>query len=145
MAAPEIVEGPGWLPVGEEPHPTGNITHLSVLRNDGISVLSLPSGDIDTRGEPATGMYARDTRHLSRLRFTFGGVPPILLDARQPETALSAIFTNPALRDSAGRTIPAHIFDPVDQVHETSQKDQGTHRSRPRRPGAPAQIMNADT
>jgi len=107
MAAPEIVEGPGWLPVGEEPHPTGNITHLSVLRNDGISVLSLPSGDIDARGEAATGMYARDTRHLSRLRFTFGGVPPILLDARQPETALSAIFTNPALRDSAGRTIPA--------------------------------------
>jgi len=110
MAAPELEEGPGWLPVGEEPHPSGNITHLTVLRHGGISVLSLPSGDIDARSEPATGLYVRDTRHLSRLRFTFGGVPPILLDARHPETALSAIFTNGALRDTAGDTVPAQTL-----------------------------------
>ncbi|MFN8506229.1 MAG: glycogen debranching N-terminal domain-containing protein [Dehalococcoidia bacterium] len=110
MAAPELEEGPGWLPVGEEPHPSGSITHLTVLRHGGISVLSLPSGDIDARSEPATGLYARDTRHLSRLRFTFGGVPPILLDARRPETPFSAIFTNGALRDTAGDTVPAQTL-----------------------------------
>ncbi len=99
-----------WLPAGEEPHPLGSITHYSVLRHGGISVLSLHSGDIDAEAEVSTGMYVRDTRHLSKLRLTFGGVAPILLDARAPETALSAIFTNPAIRAPGGEVIPAQTL-----------------------------------
>ena len=99
-----------WLPAGEEPHPLGSITHYSVLRHGAISVLSLHSGDIDAETEVSTGMYVRDTRHLSKLRLSFGGVQPILLDARTPETALSAIFTNPAIRAPGGEVIPAQTL-----------------------------------
>lgn len=100
-----------WLPVGEEPTPVGSITHYSILRNDGISMLSLPDGDIDTRTEPSTGLFMRDTRYLSRLRFTFGGVSPTLLDATHPDATLSAIFTNPTIRKQDGSaTIPAQTL-----------------------------------
>jgi glycogen debranching enzyme len=100
-----------WLPVGEEPHPLGSITQYSVLRHAGISVLSVYTGDIDSVNEPSTGMYVRDTRYLSLLRLTFGGVTPTLLDARTPETDLSAIFTNPAIRDpESDRVIPAQTL-----------------------------------
>jgi glycogen debranching enzyme len=90
-----------WLPVGEEPQPLGSITHCCVLRYAGISVLSEYSGAIDGDSDPSTGMYVRDTRHLSRLRLTFAGIAPILLDASSDAT-LSAIFTNPALRSPGG-------------------------------------------
>ncbi len=107
MGTEQLLQEPDWLPVGQEPQPAGNITHCSVMRFNGISVLSRHDGDIDTRTEPNTGMYLRDTRYLSRLQFSFGGVRPTLLDARQPDTALSAIFTNPAIQSPSGETIPA--------------------------------------
>lgn len=107
-AAPGLEEGTtDWLPAGEEPHPGGNIAHYVVLRADGTSVLSLPDGEIDSTREPGTGMYYRDTRYLSRLTLTFGGAPLVLLDAREVEHGLSAIFTNRALRTPGGRSIPA--------------------------------------
>jgi glycogen debranching enzyme len=99
-----------WLPVGQEPLPTGKITHLAVLRNDGISSVSLPSGEIDAEPEPSTGVYQRDTRYLSRLSFSFGGVEPVLLDAAQQGQALSAVFTNPAIRAPDGATIAAQTL-----------------------------------
>ncbi|MGE5596049.1 MAG: glycogen debranching N-terminal domain-containing protein [Hyphomicrobiales bacterium] len=99
-----------WLPVGEEPQPVGSITHLLVLRSDETSLLSRPDGDIDAATEPATGMYHKDTRYLSKLSFTFGGVPPTVLDARETEHGLSAIFTNPALKGPEGQTIPAQAL-----------------------------------
>jgi glycogen debranching enzyme len=97
-----------WLPVGEEPFPRGSITHLVVLRSEGVSALSLPSGDIDARTEPSTGVFYRDTRYLSRLVLSFGGVRPVLLDNSESEYGLSAIFTNPAIHSrSLNETVPA--------------------------------------
>ncbi|MGI8927586.1 MAG: amylo-alpha-1,6-glucosidase [Tepidiformaceae bacterium] len=93
---------PGWLPAGEEPQPVGNITNCAVLRRDGISILSLPDGDIDCDREPGTGLYFRDTRYVSRLRLSFGGVPPSLLDAREVEGGLSAVWTNPPITVAGG-------------------------------------------
>ncbi|MBI2765107.1 MAG: amylo-alpha-1,6-glucosidase [Chloroflexi bacterium] len=96
-----------WLPSGEEPQALGSIAHYVVLRSNGISALSLPSGDMDAGAEPSTGLYYRDTRHLSRLWLSFGGVAPILVDAREMEHGLTAIFTNPELRAPSGRIVPA--------------------------------------
>ncbi len=100
--APDASSDPGWLPVGEEPQPSGNITHCVVLRNDGISSVSLPNGDIDASVEPSTGLYYRDTRYLSLFTFSFGAVSPVVLDATQTGQVLSAVFTNPAIRLATG-------------------------------------------
>lgn len=99
-----------WLPVGEEPQPAGSITDCVILRNDGISAVALASGDIDAAVHEATGLYRCDTRHLSRLRLTLGGVAPILLDASQSGAVFSAVFTNPAMADPAGRVVPARAL-----------------------------------
>lgn len=102
---------PDWLPVGEEPQPVGSITEYSILRHDGVSLLSTRRGDLNAEAELATGMYARDTRYLSRLTFSFGGVPPILLDQREPGPSQSTIFTNPAIRSArGGELIPAQTL-----------------------------------
>ena len=103
------IAGPGdqdWLPCGEEPHAAGSITHCKILRNDGICSVSLPSGDIDASIEPATGIYFRDTRYLSQLTLSLGGVPCVLLDPKQSPFALTAIFTNPAMHLPDGRLLP---------------------------------------
>ncbi len=91
---------PTWLPAGEEPHPRGSITQCAILRYGGVSVVSLASGDIDAGREPSTGIYHRDTRHLSALSLTLGGVSPVLLDHSSSGTTHSAVFTNPSIRSS---------------------------------------------
>jgi len=99
-----------WLPIGEEPLAPGSITHLAVVRGQGLSVLSLPSGEIDAQTESSSGLFYRDTRHLSRLAFSFGGVAPLLLDAGETDQSLSAIFTNLATRTDGPkpRIIPSN-------------------------------------
>ncbi|OAI39106.1 hypothetical protein AYO38_08210 [bacterium SCGC AG-212-C10] len=96
-----------WLPVGEEPQAAGSITHCTIMRNQGIASVSLPSGDIDAASEPACGIYHRDTRYISRLEFSLGGLKPMLLDARQTDSALTAVFTNQAIRRPSGSILPA--------------------------------------
>src|SRR5665213_2427936 len=101
---------PDWLPAGEEPRALGKITHCTILRQGAISVVSLASGDIDSAAEPSPGLYSRDTRHLSRLKLTLGGVTPILLDSSSSE-GQSAIFTNPAFSSPDGSEfIPAQAL-----------------------------------
>jgi glycogen debranching enzyme len=107
---PNATSRPDWLPTGEEIMPTGSITHLAIIRHDGVSALSLPQGDIDARTEPSSGVYFRDTRYLSRLSVSFGGVAPVPLDARQVEPGLSAIFTNPALQSPHGGVIESQTL-----------------------------------
>jgi len=92
---------PNWLPAGEEPRAVGKITHCIILRQDAISVVSVPSGDIDAESEPSTGLYSRDTRYLSKLKITLGGVTPILLDSSSG-VGQSAVFTNPAFSSPDG-------------------------------------------
>lgn len=110
MSRTREAPAPGWLPVGEEPQPAGSITDCVILRNEGISAVALASGDIDAGAHEATGLYRCDMRHLSRLRLTLGGVPPILLDASQSGAVFSAVFTNPAMADPGGRVVPARAL-----------------------------------
>ncbi|MCK9520787.1 MAG: hypothetical protein M0R74_17455, partial [Dehalococcoidia bacterium] len=99
-----------WLPVGQEPHPVGSITHLLVLKWSEVSLVCLPTGDIDAHTEPASGLYRNDTRYLSQLRFSFGGVSPMLLDAREVEHGLSAVFCNPTILAPTGQVVAAQTL-----------------------------------
>lgn len=100
-----------WLPIGEEPQPLGSITDCAILRNAGLSLVALEDGTIDASAHEATGLYVRDTRHLSLLRLTLGGVEPLLLDASQTGAAVhSAVFTNPAMQGPGGAVIPARTL-----------------------------------
>lgn len=65
-----------------------------------------PSGRIDAAIEPATGIYFRDTRFISRLSLSFGGIDPVPLDSKQLPYALTAIFTNPAMQLPGGQVLP---------------------------------------
>lgn len=103
-------QGSAWLPVGEEPQPAGSITDCVILRNEGISLVALAGGDIDAAQHEATGLYRCDTRYLSRLRVTLGGLTPILLDASQDGAIFSAVFTNPAMAEPGGPVVPARTL-----------------------------------
>ncbi len=105
-------ESPGadWLPVGEEPQPATSIADCVILRNEGISLVSFPDGEIDAEAHEATGVYLRDTRYLSRLRLSIGGVRPTLLDASESGPIHSAVFTNPALVRPDGGLVPARAL-----------------------------------
>lgn len=106
----EETPGADWLPVGEEPQPATSITDCVILRNEGISLVSFPNGEIDAADHEATGIYTRDTRHLSRLRLSIGGVRPTLLDASESGPIHSAVFTNPALVRPDGELVPARAL-----------------------------------
>jgi glycogen debranching enzyme len=78
-----------------EPHAHNSINHLTILRGREVSVLSLPAGDIDADTDPATGVYFRDARHLSRFRVQIDGCTPLVLDTFEDGDSLSATLTNP--------------------------------------------------
>ncbi|HET7738263.1 MAG TPA: glycogen debranching N-terminal domain-containing protein [Tepidiformaceae bacterium] len=98
------------LPPGTEPIPPGTITNCVILRRDGLSVVSLPSGDINVDEHPSTGAYIEDTRVCSRLTFLMAGAPPVLLDEAQSDQGHSAVFTNPLIEGSAGRIEPRSLL-----------------------------------
>src|SRR3954454_12673556 len=98
-------EDAGWMQAGAEPHPTGSITHCTVLRNDRFSSVSLRSGDICSEAEPATGIYWRDTRILSHSQFRINGAEPLMLDHHELQHSLTAVFTNRPFTDQSGAQI----------------------------------------
>ncbi len=97
---------PGDSPGGMEPRATLGISHLTILRNKGLSQLCWPDGDFDATAETTMGLYHRDARYLSRYLLTIGGLRPIPLDAHERGFWLSATLTNPEMADSQGRTVP---------------------------------------
>lgn len=98
------------LPAGTEPIPPGTITNCVILRRDGLSVVALPSGDINADAHPSTGAYIQDTRVCSRLTFLLAGAQPVMLDEAESERAHSAVFTNPPIDTSAGRIEPRSLL-----------------------------------
>ena len=73
-----------------------------------------PNGDIVSVANSPEGLFHRDTRYLSQLYLTLGGVRPLLLSStvRDDNTALTCDLTNPDQCDDAGRIVIAH-----DQIH----------------------------
>ncbi|HKG25273.1 MAG TPA: glycogen debranching N-terminal domain-containing protein, partial [Thermomicrobiales bacterium] len=79
-----------------------------VLKNDELFLV----GDISTdgSGERATGLYLRDTRHLSRFRVTLNEVRPDQLSARtHGATTATVTTTNPQLRLADGKLLRPHL------------------------------------
>ena len=52
---------------------------LLALKSGAVFVCARPSGDIHPARASGEGLYAQDTRHLSELRLTIGGLAPGLL------------------------------------------------------------------
>jgi glycogen debranching enzyme len=79
---------------------------LLALKAGAVFVCARPDGDIRATEVSGEGLYARDTRHLSRLRVTVGGLPPVLLSSTM-ESGHHAVVnaTNPTLRSGAGASI----------------------------------------
>ncbi|MCX7359467.1 MAG: amylo-alpha-1,6-glucosidase [Alphaproteobacteria bacterium] len=68
------------------------------------------SGDIVGAPGSPEGLFHADTRHLSQLRLTINGRPPMLLRSsmRDDNSALLCDLTNPDFHDSAGRVFLKH-------------------------------------
>jgi glycogen debranching enzyme len=72
---------------------------LLALKAGTTFVCTRPDGDIRTTRASGEGLYARDTRHLSELRLTVGGLPPVLLSSSMQSGHHAVInATNPRLR-----------------------------------------------
>jgi len=54
---------------------------LLALKSGAVFVCARPNGDIRAAGASGEGLYAQDTRHLSELRVTVGGLPPVPLSS----------------------------------------------------------------
>jgi glycogen debranching enzyme len=67
-------------------------------------VCARPDGDILASRASGEGLYARDTRHLSELRLTIGGLSPVLLSSTMQSGHYAVInATNPTLRSPTWR------------------------------------------
>ena len=79
---------------------------LLALKSGAVFVCARPDGDIRAARVSGEGLYAQDTRHLSELRLTVGGVAPVLLSSTM-ESGHHAIVnaTNPTLRDDDGAEV----------------------------------------
>ena len=72
---------------------------LLALKAGATFLCARPDGDIRAARASGEGLYARDTRHLSELRLTVGGLPPVLLSSSMQSGHHAVInATNPTLR-----------------------------------------------
>jgi glycogen debranching enzyme len=84
---------------------------LLALKAGTTFVCARPDGDIRTTRASGEGLYARDTRHLSELRLTVGGLPPVLLSSSMQSGHHAVInATNPRLR-SGGIEVPQETLN----------------------------------
>ena len=84
---------------------------LLALKSGATFVCTRPDGDIRAGRASGEGLYARDTRHLSELRLTVGGLPPVLLSSSMQSGHHAVInATNPAL-PSAGGEVPQETLN----------------------------------
>lgn len=80
---------------------------LLALKSGAAFVCTRRDGDIRPERASGEGLYFEDTRHLSELRLTVGGLPPVPLSSVM-ETGHYAVInaTNPVLRSAAGAVVP---------------------------------------
>ena len=72
---------------------------LLALKAGTTFLCARPDGDLRAGRASGEGLYARDTRHLSELRLTVGGLPPVLLSSSMQSGHHAVInATNPTLR-----------------------------------------------
>jgi glycogen debranching enzyme len=91
------------------------LDHDLVLKSDELYLVG--ESNTDGSGEPATGLYARDTRHLSRFRLSLDGRPLDRLSARVLGAASAAVVeTNQTLTGPDAAVVPPHTVALLQQV-----------------------------
>ncbi len=85
---------------------------LLALKSGGVFVCARRDGDLRPGRASGEGLYADDTRHLSELRLTVGGLQPVLLSSVM-ESGHHAVInaTNPVLRADDGVTTPQETLN----------------------------------
>jgi len=85
---------------------------LLALKSGAVFVCARPNGDIRAAGASGEGLYAQDTRHLSELRVTVGGLPPVPLSSVMESGHYAVInATNPVLRSAVGVPVPQETLN----------------------------------
>jgi glycogen debranching enzyme len=76
---------------------------LLALKSGAMFVCARRDGDIRPARASGEGLYIEDTRHLSELRLTVGGLPPVPLSSVMESGHYAVInATNPVLRSAGG-------------------------------------------
>ena len=92
--------------------PAESRQQLLALKSGGVFVCARPDGDIRPARASGEGLYARDTRHLSELRVTVGGLPPVPLSSVMESGHYAVInATNPVLRSAVDVPVPQETLN----------------------------------
>jgi glycogen debranching enzyme len=85
---------------------------LLALKSGAVFVCARRDGDIRPAPASGEGLYAQDTRHLSELRLTVGGLRPVLLSSVM-ESGHHAVInaTNPGLRADGDVLVPQETLN----------------------------------
>ncbi len=85
---------------------------LLALKSGAAFVCARRDGDIRPARASGEGLYFEDTRHLSELRLTVGGLPPVPLSSVM-ESGHHAVInaTNPVLRSAVGAAVPQETLN----------------------------------
>ncbi|MEA2214712.1 MAG: hypothetical protein QOK19_273 [Solirubrobacteraceae bacterium] len=91
---------------GAPPIPAEARAELLVLKCGGMFLCARPDGELHPHGASGEGLYRDDTRFVSELRLSLGGVAPVLL-SRSVEDGHRAVVdaTNPSFLDARGLEI----------------------------------------
>jgi glycogen debranching enzyme len=85
---------------------------LLALKSGAAFVCSRQDGDIRPASGSGAGLFAEDTRHLSELRLTVGGLLPVLLSSVMESGHYAVInATNPLLRSAIGDVVPQETLN----------------------------------
>ncbi len=85
---------------------------LLALKSGSVFVCTRPDGDIRPGPVSGEGLYAQDTRHLSELRLTIGGLVPVLLSSAMQSGHHAVInATNPILRTDDQLAVPQETLN----------------------------------
>jgi len=98
--------------MGAPPIPAEARAELLVLKAGGAFLCARPDGDIRAPAVDGEGLYDHDTRVLSELRLSFGGVEPVLL-SHSVESGYRAVVdaTNPQIASEAGEPVPQETLN----------------------------------
>src|SRR4030066_30442 len=93
---------PGGEPMGIE-----DIRDALIIREQGLFLLTDPSGNVPPGNRQGFGLYHADTRHLSVYDFSFRAAEPVvLLSTAEMGFAEEQVLTNPRMESADGRTLP---------------------------------------
>ena len=85
---------------------------LLALKSGAAFLCARRDGDIRPARASGEGLYAEDTRHLSELRLTVGGLPPVPLSSVMESGHYAVInATNPGLRSAVGAPVPQETLN----------------------------------